>query len=104
MRASAFEVPGNEPPWSLWGLEPTSPVSGGDEKVDGCRWGINMIFFYSSLALGGQVSLPTSLRSPSRPRAEGRGEGEPWNSILGVVFWLNQPKLTRQRGEGGQDD
>lgn len=74
IRATLLKVLGTKGPWSLLGLHPISPVPGGEEKIDGCHWGINMIFFFiffsPSLTLGGQVSLsptPPSLHSPSQP-------------------------------------
>lgn len=39
---------GTKGPWSLLGLCPISAVPSGEEKTDGCHWGINMIFFFLS--------------------------------------------------------
>lgn len=49
-------------------------MSGGEEGVDGCHRGINMIFLFSSLALGGQAALPAHYAAPPSPELmEGHG-------------------------------
>lgn len=81
-RASVSKVLGTKQPWS-WVIGPVSNllIPSGERKIDGCHWGINMIFFLS-LTLGGQASLPPpppSLHNLSQPRADRDGNRGPWN-------------------------
>lgn len=75
-------------------------IPGGEGKMDGNHGGINTIFFLSVFPLrdSGRPSLPplllhhyTNSPSPELIKMGIEGHG---NEILGLVFWLNQPKLT----------
>ena len=63
-RASAFNVLGTKGPWSLLGLRPISPIPSGEEKIDGCLWGINMFFFFFFLLDSGRPSFSLPHYSP----------------------------------------
>lgn len=66
-RTYGFEVLGTRDS-SQAGLCPISLIPSGEEKIDGCHWGINMAFFFSSLTLEGQVPLARqSLHGPPQP-------------------------------------
>lgn len=88
-RASVSKVLGTKQPWSWVG----GPVSNhltpsGEGKIDGCHWGINMIFFlfFFSLLDSGRPSFTPLLlhhytTSPSPELIEMGIEGH------GIKFW-----------------
>lgn len=84
-RASVSKVLGTKQPWS-WVIGPVSNllIPSGEGKIDGCHWGINMIFF-SLLDFGGPSFPPLLLHhyttSPSPELIEMGIEGH------GIKFW-----------------